>query len=272
MNGIESTKTNRSSSLGKICKRTAWVVLGFVALGLSLQTARQYRQVQATVAQLDAQIDSTQADLQRLKQEETDAKDQLLSYMKQGIPVNLHSVLRENRDDELKQEAITIILANLDHPNLSTRIGALKQVWELRMNYPAEYEANLDEMIPKLAKSILPLEAMNNVTLRHNTLNTLTELGPRARVAIPELRQLARTPESKSRWDAVILILRIDLREDVSTEIAQLVRDREISIDDAKNMLDYVVGIERSQFLLQKVQANLDPDIREEPAIGKEPS
>ncbi|PQO44838.1 hypothetical protein [Blastopirellula marina] len=265
------TETRRRSSLGAILKRTAWVILGFVALGLSLQIARQYRQVQATVAKLDAQIDSTQEDLQQLKQEETDAKDKLLSYMKQGIPVNLPRVLRENTDDQWKQKAIEIILANLDHPNLSTRIGALRQVRELSNNYPAEYEANLDEMIPKLAKSILPLEEMKDSTLQFYLFNLLSELGPRTRVAIPELRQLARTPESNSRLNAVRLILEIDLREDVSTEITQLIRDRRTSIQGVKKMLDRLVGEERSQFLLQKVQANLDQDNRDDPAEGKKP-
>ena len=111
---------------------------------------------------------------------------------------------------------------------------------------------------------------MEDESLRYELLNTLRDLGPRARVAIPELRQLARTPESESRWDAVRLILELDLRQDVSTEITQLVRDRQTSIESAKKMLDRLVGEERSQFILHKVQANLDQDTSDEPVEEKE--
>ena len=148
MNEAESTETYRGSSLGKILKRTAWVFVGFVALGLSLQIARQYRQVQATVAKLDAQIDSTQEELQQLKQEEADAKDQLLGHMKRGIPISLHTIMLENTDEQWKQKAIEIILANLEHPILSNRIVAIKKVREMRFNFPAEFDAHIDQIVP----------------------------------------------------------------------------------------------------------------------------
>ncbi|RCS52863.1 hypothetical protein DTL42_08520 [Bremerella cremea] len=233
-------------------------VLTFTLVVLGVRVIYKYQEAHAMLTKLNDERAELQAEVQRQKSETEAQRQQLLAYLRAGLPIKTDSGFWSMFDEQQQHEAIAILCQQIDHVDPQVQVLALERIGDLALNlrrYPSFGADEQHEVMMFLAARLN--DEQPETLLWYRIQNVLNNLMVRSHPSANKLREMVKKESDPLSWVALCVLLRLYPEQDISPELIEVIRSGEKTLDQVKEEIRFRSSDERARNLIWEIEKQL---------------